>query len=82
MTSQIESIRSTQYTPLYENEQFASRSSQWRLLFSYRTCCPLFRSTSQLTDHSAIQLLVAIWLPDMSDNRMPTLPIIQYNNYH
>ena len=31
MRSQIESIRSTQYTPLYENEQFESRISQWRL---------------------------------------------------
>ena len=32
MTSQIESIRSTQYTPLYENYLVESRSSQWRLL--------------------------------------------------
>ena len=32
ITSQIESIRSTQYTPLYKNEQFESRISQWRLL--------------------------------------------------
>ena len=32
MTSQIESIRSTYYTPLYKNKFFESRSSQWRLL--------------------------------------------------
>ena len=31
MTSQIESIRLTQYIPLYENEQFERRISQWRL---------------------------------------------------
>ena len=27
----------------------------------------------QLTDHSAIRLLLAIRLPDVSDNRMPTI---------
>ena len=32
MTSHIESIRSTQYNPLYENEKFECKSSQWRLL--------------------------------------------------
>ena len=32
MSSQIESIRSTQYTSLYENKLFESRSSQWRRL--------------------------------------------------
>ena len=32
MTSQIESIRSTQYTSLYKNEQFEDEISQWRLL--------------------------------------------------
>ena len=32
MTSQIESIRSAQYTPLYKNEQSESKISQWRLL--------------------------------------------------
>ena len=31
--SEIESTRSTQYTPLYENKQFESTISQWRLLF-------------------------------------------------
>ena len=31
MTSQIESIRLTQYTSLYKNKLFESRSSQWRL---------------------------------------------------
>ena len=30
--SQIESTTSTQYTPFYENEQFESQISQWRLL--------------------------------------------------
>ena len=32
MRSQIESIRSTQYTPLYWNKWFDSKSSQWRQL--------------------------------------------------
>ena len=32
MTSQTESIRSTQYTPLYKNKQFESRITQWGLL--------------------------------------------------
>ena len=32
MTSQVESTRLTQCTLLYENEQFESRISQWRLL--------------------------------------------------
>ena len=35
MMSEIESTRSTQYTPLYENEQFESRISQWKLLISH-----------------------------------------------
>ena len=34
MMSQIESIRSNQYTPLYENEKFERDLSQWRLQFS------------------------------------------------
>ena len=29
--------------------------------------------TIQLTDHSAIKLLWAIWLLDVSDNQMPTV---------
>ena len=29
--------------------------------------------TIQLTDHSAIGLILTIQLPDMSDNRMPTV---------
>ena len=32
MTSQIESFSSTQYTPLYKNEQFESKIIQWILL--------------------------------------------------
>ena len=32
MTSQMESNRSTQYTPMYEKEKFECESSQWRLL--------------------------------------------------
>ena len=41
MTSQTESSRPTQYTPLYDNKQFESRISQWRpLLFR----CLVFRS--------------------------------------
>ena len=32
MMSQKESSSFTQYTPLYENEQFESKISQWRLL--------------------------------------------------
>ena len=32
MTAQIESIRRAQYTPLYENEKFERKISQWRLL--------------------------------------------------
>ena len=32
LTSQIESIRWIQYTPLYEKGHFERESSQWRLL--------------------------------------------------
>ena len=32
MTSQIESLSKTQYTPLYKNKQFESKIIQWRLL--------------------------------------------------
>ena len=34
--------------------------------------------TIQLTDHWAIRLLLAIWLPDVFDNRMPTVNTIWY----
>ena len=37
MTSQIESIISTKYTPLYENEKFERELSQWRLLINIGT---------------------------------------------
>ena len=30
--SQIESTRSSQYTPLYKNEKFEDKIGQWRLL--------------------------------------------------
>ena len=30
--------------------------------------------TIQVMDHSAIGLLLAIWLPDVADSQMPTVP--------
>ena len=41
MTSQVESIGSTEYTPLYKNELFESKSSKWRLLkkINFNLCC-------------------------------------------
>ena len=35
--------------------------AKWLVLF-------VIQVTFQLTDHSAIRLLLAIWLPDVSDN--------------
>ena len=35
-------------------------------------------SIIQLTEHSAIRLLLAIHLPDVSDNQMPTVVLYHY----
>ena len=58
MTSQIESIRSPQYTPLYENEQLESRISQWGLLFigcktinSHKTLLTFFNKKLNTMQH-------------------------------
>ena len=40
MMSQTESLRSTWYTPLYQNKLFESKSSQWRLLWLWPSPSP------------------------------------------
>ena len=68
ITSQIESSRSTQYTPLYKNEQFESRISQWRLLpqiffrFKPETTTPkMFPLTKAFTAINKFQMPILLW---------------------
>ena len=39
----------------------------------------IIQVTIQLVDHSAIGLLWAIWLPDVSDNPMSTVHLLKSN---
>ena len=50
----LESIRSTQYTPLFENEKFEWELSQWRLLFLLSFKLEGYHLTDKISEYPRI----------------------------